>query len=72
MIPEQLLLVFGIVLLGVLVVNILSNITSELKEPEELVIQKKECKLHDWATHEETDKLICCNCGKFAGIIDND
>lgn len=67
MIPEQLLLVFGIVLLGVLVVNILSNITSELKEPEAAIIPKKECDLHDWVTKQETNELVCHECGKVAG-----
>jgi hypothetical protein len=66
----DLLLVFVVVLLGVLVVSVLSSISTNIEEIKEE--PKKECKLHNWVTDEKTEKLVCCECGKFAGMIETD
>lgn len=67
----EILMVVAIVLLGVVVVSVLQNITESVHETEEPK-QKIKCKLHDWVTDEQTEKLICCRCGKIAGIITED
>lgn len=69
----DIILVIMIVLLGVFVVNTISNINENVEQINELKAQvKKECKLHDWVTDEKTNKMMCCQCGKFAGIIESD
>ncbi len=67
----DILFVITVVLLGVLVVSVLNNIFSETEQVEQPK-QKIKCKLHDWVTDEQTEKLVCCRCGQIAGQIDHD
>ena len=66
MMSEQLLIVFMIVLLGVVVVHVLSNILGNLKDLE--TQQKPPHTLHDWYTIvDETGKdlgMVCIECKK--------
>lgn len=66
---EQILIVVIIALLGVLVVNILGNIITNVKDITTKLPEP--CKLHDWAIDDTNDRnhMYCMSCGY---IIKND
>lgn len=65
MMLEQLLIVFMIVLLGIVLVHVLSNILTAAKDLE---TKKEPCKLHDWYTLVDQEGkdlgMLCMECKK--------
>lgn len=71
MVPEQLLIVFMIVLLGVVLVHVLSNILTAAKDLE---TKKGPCKIHNWyemvgPDQETVITLYCIDCNKTPKMI---
>lgn len=67
------IMVIMVILVGVLTVNVLSNILSSVKELEE---KPQPCRLHDWYEHinekGEHRGLVCAKCGKVPQIESRD
>jgi hypothetical protein len=72
MMPEQLLIVFMIVLLGVVLVHVLSNILTAAKDLE--TPHSGPCKIHNWyemigPDNETVVSLYCIDCKKTPKMI---
>lgn len=64
--PPAILFIFAIVLLGVLFVETIIRIKNNI----EIIQAQPNCGLHDWILNEK-EEMICCHCGKKAGIDEN-
>lgn len=75
--PEQLGIVLGIVLCGVLIVHVLNNISNIMKEMEIKEATKINCPPHKWVyvypiQGQDTVYMVCNKCNFRAGSNKDD